>query len=699
MALPPIAPVLRVVPEAQLSQQLHQQDLDAARASMESDVTISNLASYIRTQFEMMKKHRASTWNNRLLKALRTFNGEYDPGKLAEIKKFGGSEVYARVIAMKCRGASSLLRDIYLSPQRPWGLDPPADPDIPPEVLGSVRQLVAAEAAQMMAMSVMGPTVDETGQPVTPPVIDESMIRDRTMQLLDAARDTARKNAAKQATIGEDRMQELLDLGGLYRAMSDFLTDLPMFPFACLKGPVVRIVPTVTWKGPQAITTQEPRLFWQRISPFDIWWTPGVNDIEDAQIIEKTRVTRAELNDLLDLPGYDTDAIRAVLDQYGAGGLNDNWDDTDAERADMESREDPHENSSGMISCLEFHGNVQGRMLLEWGMDESQVPDELRDYNVQAWLVGDYVIKAQLSPSPRKRHPYYVTSFEKVPGTPVGNALTDILEDVQDVANATLRALVNNLSISSGPQVMINEDRLAPTENADEMYPWKRWRFQSDPMGNSSAAPISFFMPTSNAQELLTVYKEFMNMADDLSAIPKYQTGGGASGGAGRTASGLSMLMQNASKILQTVAGNIDRDVLQPLLTNLYDMIMMTDTTGLLTGQEQVVVKGVSVALQKETLRQRQLEFLQITANPMDADIMGKDGRAKVLRSVASTIGIEGGDVVPSDEEIERQMAEQQQMMAMQAAMAQGMQPGMAGPGAGEPRENLNQSMPAPGGG
>ena len=100
-----------------------------------------------------------------------------------------------------------------------------------------------------------------------------------------------------------------------------------------------------------------------------------------------------------------------------------------------------------------------------------------------------------------------------------------------------------------------------------------------------------------------------------MSAIPKYLSGN-YSGGAGRTASGLAMLMGNASKILQTVAANIDRDVVKPALDALYDMVMLTDTSGLLTGEEFVRVMGVQVAVQKETLRARQMEFLQATGNP-----------------------------------------------------------------------------------
>jgi hypothetical protein len=188
-------------------------------------------------------------------------------------------------------------------------------------------------------------------------------------------------------------------------------------------------------------------------------------------------------------------------------------------------------------------------------------------------------------------------------------------------------------------------------------------------------------MPTSNAQELLAVYGRFNDLADELSAIPKYLSGQSASG-AGRTAAGLAMLMGNASKILQTVSANIDRDIFDPLLHQLYDMLMLTDDTGMLAGNESIKVMGVQVAMQRETQRSRQLEFLQITANPLDMQIMGEKGRAAVLRSVSKTIGLDGEDIVPSEQDMmQKELAAQQQ------------QP----PGPGEPPQP--GAPPGPGGG
>lgn len=327
-----------------------------------------------------------------------------------------------------------------------------------------------------------------------------------------------------------------------------------------------------------------------------------------------------------------------------------------------------------MLDTLEYHGAVKGAWLIDYGFKEEEVPDTDLDYHVVCWIVGRFVIKVMMNPNPQQRHPYYTANFERVPGSIYGNALPEILGDVQDVANAAFRSLVNNMSIASGPQVMINEERLSSTTDADNLYPWKRWRFTSDPYMSDTAPPVSFFQPDSNAQELLTVYQSMTNIADEVSAIPRYVTGGGDMGGAASTASGLSMLMNNASKVLQNVAAAIDKNIFDPVLSDLYTMVMLTDKTGMLRGDETILVKGVTVAAAKEMDRMRQLELLQLTANPIDMGIMGKPGRAALLRKVSESVGMPYTDIVPSEQELEAQMQQEKQQMLQEAAQAQGGQ-------------------------
>jgi hypothetical protein len=625
---------------------------------------ITSLSAYIDNEFGRMVRHRDSAqgWSDRLTNAMRVFSGQYEAGKLMEIRKFGGSEIYARLIASKCRGATSLLRDIYLNVDKPWGLSPTPDPTLPDDIAADITKLVQIEVQ----------SASQAGQPP-----DQAAIRDRVKMLTESAKRASLKKARIEAEKAFRKLDDILVEGGFYAALGEGLTDISLFPFMCIKGPVVRMEPKVTWVQGKAQVTSKPKMRWYRTSPYDVWWTPGCSNIADAAVCERSRLTRADLNDLIGVPGYDEQAIREVLKWYGQSGYVEVTASTnDTSRSVMESREDPRMNASGMLDMIEYHGYVQGKMLLDQGMDPANVPDEDRDYFVDAYKIGRYIIKVQMSPSLRKRAPYYVTSFEKVPGTVVGNALPDILADIGDAANSALRSLINNMAIASGPQVVVNDDRVADNEDSDDMYPWKRWHVVTDPLGsNNGQMPVSFFQPESNAQELLAVYEKFTQIADEISAIPRYSTGSDRTGGAGRTASGLAMVMGNAAKILQTVSANVDNDVIEPAVSELYDMVMLTDTTGTLRGDESIDVVGVNIAMQRETQRQRQLEFLQITANPIDMQITGVRGRASVLRAVSDGIGLDGEAIVPPDDEI----------AAMQGQPGGPPQPGTPPAGSGPP--------------
>jgi hypothetical protein len=104
--------------------------------------------------------------------------------------------------------------------------------------------------------------------------------------------------------------------------------------------------------------------------------------------------------------------------------------------------------------------------------------------------------------------------------------------------------------------------------------------------------------------------------------------------------------------------------------------------------------------MQKETMRQRQVEFLQVTANPIDMGIIGPKGRAAVLRNVSNTLGMPGDEIVPTDDEIQQQQAQAQQLAMMTGAAGHQQTPapptGTKGAAAGPP--GAPSPSPAPGG-
>ena len=67
----------------------------------------------------------------------------------------------------------------------------------------------------------------------------------------------------------------------------------------------------------------------------------------------------------------------------------------------------------------------------------------------------------------------------------------------------------------------------------------------------------------------------------------------------------------------------------------------------------------------------RRVEFLQATANPLDAQIVGAKGRAAILREVAKGLAMPVDNIVPTDEQIDIQSSMQAAQQQQAAVMAQ----------------------------
>jgi hypothetical protein len=460
--------------------------------------------------------------------------------------------------------------------------------------------------------------------------------------------------------------------GGWEQAFNEFITDLVTYPSAFVKGPIVRRQRALGWTTDETgRTVVEPieRLApeFERVDPFRIYPEPGISTIDEGYLFEHHPLTRMELSDLIGVPGYDDDAIRKILDV----GNGQSWISEDVEllKQEEERKFYSYMRPTEIFDALEFWGKVSGKMLIEWGMNEEDVPDTAREYDANVWLVGNYVIKAVLNYDPLGQKPYAKTSFIKCPGAFWGKGIPEIIEDVQSVCNAAARALVNNMGISSGPQVEVNLDRIPPNEDITQLYPWKIWQTLNDPVG-SSAPAVRFNQPEDNANTLISVYERFARLADEHSGIPSYLYGDLDTQGAGRTASGLSMLMGAAGKGIRQVVGYIDGDIIKPIVQRQFVYNMRYDEDESIKGDAEIVARGAVNLAVKETTNLRRIEFLNATANPFDIEIVGKDGRAAILREIAKGLQMPVDDIIPSREKAAYQANLTASMPPMQQAPA-----------------------------
>lgn len=664
-------------------------DARASREQAEKEnnkPVIQSLAAHVRKHWTLNYMAKQQTVEERMLQAMRQRRGEYDPDVMQEISKTGGSAIYMMLTSNKCRAAGSWLRDVLNGQggEKPWGITPTPLPDLAPAEMQNIAQQ-AVEEAQALEQAL--------GAPVTTPASMKVLMDNVKDRKTVEAQDSAKAYAARM----EMKMEDQLNQGMFGDSLSEFVDDLTTFPSAILKGPVIRNKPKMKWvQGADQQWVPEVKdelvLEWERVDPFMAYPAPHSSGINDGDFIERHRLARSDLVALKGVEGYSKVAIEAVLEQYGNGGLHE-WLRVDTQKAQVEGKSTISITQNDLIDALQYWGSVQGKMLVEWGMDKKDVPDLTKEYYCEIWLIGSWVIKATLNYDPFGRKPYYKTSYEEIPGVFWGNSVADLVRDCQTVCNAAARALVNNMGIASGPQAAVNVDRLPAGEDVTQMYPWKIWQTVNDPYG-SSAAPISFFQPNSLAQELMMIHNQFSELADEYSGVPRYMSGNAQGSGALRTSSGMSMLMNNAGKAMKQVVNNVDQYVLRPLIERLYYYNMKYSDDPELKGDVNIIARGANGVMAKESAQQRRNEFLQIVLNNQTVQsIVGTHGIAALLRETAKTLDMDIDKLVPSDEALRALEIKAQQAQAMQQAAAQGQQPN-APKTMSNPNQNLASGAP-----
>lgn len=632
------------------------------------EVRHSLIAGEVKYSWERNKMAKQIT-DGRLLACLRMRKGMYSPSEISEIMNSGAnSTIYMNIASTKAAALASWLKEILLAPgDRPCGLEPRHLPQLPDEVRELIKMAAAQKAHQIMVEDFQngGPTMDKEN------------FRAMTFELADEMEDQVKTETRKRARIAADKMEQCIfqqmDDGGFDHAFSEFLEHFSTYPTAFLKGPYSKQTKQMTWIQPvgqdskwKPLVQTTARLWWKAVNPFDIYPAPLARNCQDRNFIERMRLSYAELYEYIGVPGYDEEAIRWACSQL-QGGLLRNWIWTDAERARLESdttfdwfcKDD-------LIDALHFWGSIEGRKLINWGVKSNQELDPEKRYEVDVILVGTRVIRAAINDDPLGRRPYYGASFEEIPGAIWGRAVVELCSSQQDACNAMARAIINNAGISSGPQVGINSDRIAPNESITQMYPWKIWQFSKPDANTNGAAakPIEFFQPQSNAVELWNLYKGFSDDADDATGIPRYSYGDEKVGGAGATMGGLSMLMGAAARRIRRAISGIDQSVLAQTVYDVFVWCMLHVDDPQIKGDCNVVPRGSAALLIKEQMQRGRMEGMQLVlTNPLVQKLAGLKNLADLLREYFKGLHF-SADFIPDGAELQKIIEQIEQAQA-----------------------------------
>ena len=625
--------------------QIQRQEQQAAEESLPmfgNDMLISGLGSHIKHHWEINKRARLKI-EPLLERCLRNRNGEYSPSKLAEIREIGGSEIYMNLTATKCRAGVSWISDFMLpAGDKAWGIDPTPVADLSPNDKMILEQRIWQEIEAARQQGV------EPGQ---------NEIADRRSKLEEMLKGHLRDKSEVAAEKMETKIEDQLTESGYYDELADFIDDFCTFPTAFFKGPIYQRKKTLKWGSDNSpVVTEEVTVIDKRVSPFDCFPAPGADSCDDGAFIERLSLSRSEIYNMLGMEGYNDEVIREVLEGNFVGQLS-NWQTpSDSTQQDLELRDLFDEKDE--IEGVHFWGSAKGQDLIDWGMQPDQIDDPLREYQVDAIMVGgNFVVRAMLNPDPLGRRPYYSASYQRRPGSIWGTCPPLLMEDTQAMCNGAGRAIANNMGLAAGPMIGILTDRLPAGESITGIHPLKTFQMVSDKSGNN-VPPIQFFQAQSIAGDLLAVYKHFEQQADVVTGIPKYGDGNEKIDFGNLGDRGLAMLMESMSKSMKLAIRNIDNGVVRPRVTRQYHDNMLYEKDPAIKGDLQVVARGASELINKASTQLKRAEFLAMTANPVDLQLIGKEARTDVLRDMAKDVDI---NTVPNKEEVKKQLEQEAQ--------------------------------------
>jgi hypothetical protein len=583
------------------------------------------LARDVRDDFVQAENYRRIAGvEERLLRALRARRLIYDPEDQALLN---GITIYIGLIGLKCRSASAWINDILLnSIDKPWTLSPTKIPELPDWMREQVVDALEMELQQM------GASMD---------------IRKRAKELKDAAYKYAVQKAQIATASMESKIEDQFQEGDWRKIFAEFVDDLTTFPVAVIRDPIVKKERRLTWDGNKVVEKEQVIYSSRRISPFDFYPSMNSTTTQDGTyVIERFRAQPEQLYNCIGLDGFNDDAVRSILNEYGETGFSEMLK-PDYQRMYLE---DKYQAASdfNLIDILIRNGKTLGSKLLKYNI---LVPDPQKYYETEIWTVNNRTIKAVLNPYPLETRPLFSTSFVKVPGSLWGEGMCDILRDVGKMVNSAARSIVRNMSFSSGPIGEVDVSRLGDGERPEEIFPYKLYHVDSDLTGGSQPA-FKFQVIPSVVPELGEIFDKFSKLADDLSGVPSYVLGNPQVAGAGRTLGGLSMLMGNAAKGIKNVILNVDRDVMEPLVTLRYNINMKYDDDPDIKSDAQVVARGATGLLQRELSQTRLVELMQTYIPLFDKGLIPPQGMQILIRESMKNSGLPVDDIIPNPDRV-----------------------------------------------
>jgi hypothetical protein len=647
--------------------------LDDVKNKEDEGVSIDGLVSYINERYTRSEESRRKD-ETRWLRAYRNYRGLYGPDvQFTETEK---SRVFIKVTKTKTLAAYGQITDVLFSNNKfPLSVDPTVLPD-------GVVDSVSSDPKGTPSPKT-GPTeipYGEEGSANIPKDFDLDKLEELLGSMKDDLKDLPNLKEGPGATPTsmtfspamvaakkmEKKIHDQLDETGASKHLRSTAFEMALFGTGVMKGPFATNKEYANWGedgtySPLIKTVPEA----SHVSIWNFYWDADANNTDECQyVIERHKMSKTKLRALKQRPYFRGNVIDQLIDE-GETYVKKYWEDDLRDYAPNFGVE--------RFEVLEYWGNVDIELLQE---NDIIIPDDMLnagELQANIWYCNGKILRLVLNPFKPAKIPYYAVPYELNPYSLAGVGVAENMDDTQTLMNGFMRMAVDNGVLSGNLVFEIDETNLVPGQDLS-VYPGKVFRRQG---GAPGQALFGTKFPNV-AAENLQLFDKARQLADESTGMPSFSHGQTGVSGVGRTASGISMLMNAASGSIKTVIKNLDDYLLGPLGQAFFNFNMQFDFDKEIKGDLEVTAKGTESLMANEVRSQRLMQFLQIASSPA---LMPFAKFPYIIREIAKSMDLDPEKVTNNMDEAMRQAVLLQQTQPAPAPAAGGQPPqGVAGP-------------------
>lgn len=428
----------------------------------------------------------------------------------------------------------------------------------------------------------------------------------------------------------QKKIQDQLEESGASKHLRSSAFECALFGTGILKGPMLFDKEYPRWddKGVyQPVKKVVPTV--SHVSVWNFYPDPDASNMDQVEYcVERHKMSRKDLKDLKKRPFFREEAIQEAIDM-GPDYQREYWENV------ME--DDNGHPEVERWEVLEYWGYMEARHLREKDVEVDKNIDDDDLINVNVWVCQNEVLRLVINPFQPSRIPYYAAPYEVNPYSFFGIGVAENMEDTQILMNGFMRMAVDNGALSGNLVFEVDETNLVPGQDLS-IYPGKVFRRQA---GAPGQALFATEFPNVSQQNMM-LFDKARVLADESTGLPSYSYGQTGIQGVGRTASGISMLMNAANGSIRTVVKNLDDYLLGPLGKALFAFNMQFDYDPEIKGDLEVSARGTESLMANEVRSQRLMQFLGVVSNPILAPFAKLD---QIVREIANALDLDADKV------------------------------------------------------